>query len=91
MITLRQPELEAYLRRATRGLSGSRKLEVQSELEEHVLELAWAMSELFFRHMPRQFVNSVQALQPGDDNVMLIRFNGRITVNGPAFETIRPN
>lgn len=38
----RIPELEAYLRRATRGLWGARRLEVRHELEEHVLEQAWA-------------------------------------------------
>jgi hypothetical protein len=48
-------------------------------------------SELFFRHSPKKFVNSVQALQPGDDNVMLVRFTGRITASGPAFEIIRPD
>ena len=62
-----------------------------------LLELDLAMvdargvSELFFRHAANKFVNSVQALRPGDHNIMLVRFTGRITANGPAFETIQPN
>jgi hypothetical protein len=52
---------------------------------------ARGVSELFFRHTPKKFVNSVQALQPGDHNVMLVRFTGRINANGPAFEIIRPD
>jgi hypothetical protein len=60
------------------------------ELDVAVVD-ARGTSELFFRHAPKTFVNSVQALQPGDDNVMLVRFTGRINANGPAFEIIRPN
>jgi hypothetical protein len=60
------------------------------ELDVGVID-ARGVSELFFRHSPRKFVNSVQALRPGDQNVVLVRFTGRITANGPAFEIIRPN
>jgi hypothetical protein len=52
---------------------------------------ARGVSALFFRNAPKKFVNSVQELQPGDHNVMLVYFTGRINANGPAFETIRPN
>ena len=60
------------------------------ELDVGVVD-ARGVSELFFRHAPEKFVNSVQALRPGDHNVMLVQFTGRITANGPAFEIIRPN
>jgi hypothetical protein len=60
------------------------------ELDLAVVD-AQGMSELFFRHAPHKFVNGVQALRPGDHNVMLVRFTGRITANGPAFEIIQPN
>ncbi|THF68005.1 hypothetical protein E7T06_18370 [Deinococcus sp. Arct2-2] len=37
-----RPPLEQYLRRATRGLSRPQRLKVRAELEEHILERAWA-------------------------------------------------
>ena len=52
---------------------------------------ARGVTQLYFRHAPKTFTNNVQALQPGDHNVMLVRFTGRITANGPAFEIIQPN
>ena len=60
------------------------------ELDLAVVD-ARGVSELFFQHAPNKFVNGVQALHPGDHNVMLVRFTGRINANGPAFEIIQPN
>jgi hypothetical protein len=60
------------------------------ELDVGVVD-AQGISELFFRHAPKKFVNSVQELRPGNHNVMLVRFTGRINANGPAFEIIQPN
>jgi hypothetical protein len=89
--------LELHLPAPPGGIVAAITAPTQIDNNYRLLELdlavvdARGMSELFFRHAPHKFVNGVQALRPGDQNVMLVRFTGRITANGPAFEIIRPN